>query len=93
MRERWLKSYQIHVYVKEDSEPIQSDVHNEDMPLSATHLPQLNEFHFSPSKIPKKPLKSTLSQNQKYKNTLQMAQKIASIASQVGMHIHSGKCS
>ena len=54
VREKWLKSYQIHVHVKEDSELIQSDVRNEDMPLSATPLPQLNEFHFSTSKIPQK---------------------------------------
>ena len=47
VHERWLKSYQIYVHVKEDSEPMQSDVDNEDMPSSATHLPQLNEFHFS----------------------------------------------
>ena len=38
------------------------------------------------SRITPKPLKSTLSQNQKYKKTMEIGQKIAGSACQVGMH-------
>ena len=81
VRDRWLKSYQLQVPGSKDLE--HSALPDDDMPSVA----QSDHFHFTSSRLQKKPapLKGTLSQNQKYKKALEMGQKIAGVASQVGM--------
>ena len=77
VRDRWLKSYQIQVPGSEDL--LQSDL--PDVSL------QSDQIHLNISKLQKKPLKATLSQNQKYKKALEIGQKIAGVAS-----LMLGKC-
>ena len=74
VRDRWLKSYQIQVPGSKDF--MQLD-------LSDVSL-QSDQFTWT-YPLQKKPLKATLSQNQKYKKALEVGQKIAGVASQVGM--------
>ena len=54
---------------------------------------QSNDVQLHVSKMPKKPMKASLSQNQKYKKVLEVGQKIAASASQVGMHDYCEKFS
>ena len=76
--DRWLKSYQIQV-------PGSKDLLQSALPDDVSSVPQSDQFHLNISNLQKKPLKATLSQNQKYKKALEIGQKIAGVASQVGM--------
>lgn len=80
VHDRWSKSSQLQV-------PGSKDLERSALPDDMPSVAQSDHFHFTSSRLPKKPvpLKGTLSQNQKYKKEVEMGQKIAGVASQVGM--------
>ena len=89
VRERWLKSYQIQICTNDV--PVVSDAEI-DFSDNALEV-QPNDVHLQISKMPRKPMNSSLSQNQKYRKVLEVGQKIAASTSQVGMRDYREKYS
>lgn len=78
VQERWLISYQIHLphtFATTCNPPASSGTLSSDVNYKVPKI----------TKLMQKPLKGTLSQNQKYKKTMKLGQKIAGPACQVGM--------